>query len=165
MVPIRTQSTQNMRTPPDLIAQMRKLWNVDLFDLDVAADETNKIAPEFIDEKRDALKQDWCGAHVFCNPPYKKIQPWVDHGILQVIQGNAKNVYFVLPAQTSTVWFHELAAKSHLVILRRRVAFLRPDGSPTKSPPHGTIISRVSKDTVMSRGFITTAKYLRGIIT
>ena len=48
------------------------------FDTDAAASAENALAPHFWDEQADALKHDWAGRRIWCNPPYgRTIKKWV----------------------------------------------------------------------------------------
>jgi phage N-6-adenine-methyltransferase len=47
-------------------------------DTDAAASAENALCPHFWDEQADALRQDWNGKHIWCNPPYgRTIKKWV----------------------------------------------------------------------------------------
>jgi phage N-6-adenine-methyltransferase len=47
------------------------------FDLDVAACEASHWAPRYYTQADNGLAQPWDAQHVWCNPPYSKIAPWV----------------------------------------------------------------------------------------
>ncbi|MCE9558299.1 MAG: phage N-6-adenine-methyltransferase, partial [Armatimonadetes bacterium] len=56
----------------------------------------------------DALAQNWHG-HVFCNPPYTKLLTWVLKAFEEVKAGRCEKAVLLLPAHTSTEWFHDYA--------------------------------------------------------
>lgn len=96
-------------TPDDLFAE---LWNeFGPFDLDAAASEQNAKCPLFFTIVDDGLSQPWKG-RVWCNPPYRNLIRWVEKAWYEVSrEGGADLVVLLLPAQTSTRWFHDYALK------------------------------------------------------
>ena len=92
--------TYSWSTPDDLFGP---------FDLDVAASAENTKCSAFYDIESDGLNQPWRGS-VWCNPPYKDLIKWVSkaynevHGLRR-----CESACLLLPAQTSTAWFHDLA--------------------------------------------------------
>jgi len=88
------------------------------FDLDAAATfETSKCV-RFITKEDDALKVPWTvgdrkRTRVFLNPPYSKksgpIAAWVKKAHAESLDG--RTVVCVLPADTTTGWWHETCLK------------------------------------------------------
>ena len=123
------------------------------FDLDAAATAENALAPKFITKEMDALTLDWreicpAPARVWCNPPYSQaagpLFEWIT-----VCQGWSRfyRVVMLLPADTSTKWFHYLLQEKNMgtnvniKFLERRVRHLDPlTGKPGGSPKFGSII-------------------------
>lgn len=122
------------------------------FDLDAAADANNTLAPKFITKEMDALTCDWraiCPSpvptKVWCNPPYSHsagpLARWVD----RFMEGRWFGFHIValLPADTSTKWFHLLWNRNrpNITFLQRRVRHLDPKtGKPGGSPKFGSLI-------------------------
>ena len=52
----------------------------------------------------DGLKEHW-GHSNFCNPPYNKIDKWIEKGRLESESG--KTVVFLIPSRTDTKWWHD----------------------------------------------------------
>jgi phage N-6-adenine-methyltransferase len=93
-------------TPPDLFKDIESKYGP--FSLDVAADETNSKCEEYFDVKQDGRLQTWHG-RVWCNPPYVDLIKWVKKAYEETQAGNCEIAVILLPAQTSTQWFHEYA--------------------------------------------------------
>ena len=53
----------------------------------------------------DGLEVDW-EAKTFCNPPWRKIRPWVEKASKERTKG--KEVHLLLPASPNTAVFHDL---------------------------------------------------------
>jgi phage N-6-adenine-methyltransferase len=76
------------------------------FDTDAAASAQNALAPHFWDEQEDALKQDWAGRRIWCNPPYgRTIKKWVAKAAS--IIGTGGVVVMLIPSRTDTSYFHD----------------------------------------------------------
>lgn len=107
------------------------------FNLDVAAPNDG---PPFVPTIRwlssGSLERDWDG-FVWMNPPFagrNSLGPWMrkffDHG----------NGIALTPDRTSAPWFQEAWQRASLVLFTRKIKFIRPDGSPGKSPSNGTAL-------------------------
>lgn len=93
------------------------------FTLDAAALPTNTKCVGYFTPEQDGRVQPWRGV-VWCNPPYVNLIEWVRHAYEEVKAGRAQRVCLLLPAQTSTEWFHDYAlphAKLHWI--RGKVKF------------------------------------------
>ena len=118
----------NWRTPPEIFAKLNAEFS---FDLDAAADSSNALCPRWIDEKANALAMNWPGHSVFLNPPYgSKIAPFVREACAQAAKG--KTVVALVPLRMRAAWFHEhvLGQADEVRAVRKRIIFLRPDGTP-----------------------------------
>ena len=61
--------------------QEEKEWclftaGIEKYDLDVAACEQSHLAEKYYTKEDNGLVKPWFG-HIFCNPPYSDIEPWV----------------------------------------------------------------------------------------
>jgi phage N-6-adenine-methyltransferase len=130
----RTADTNDRRTPRWFFQACQARFG--RFDLDAAASAANALCPVFIDQAQDALAVVW--AHVSCrvkqvwaNPPYGPpgtIERWIakarqerdDHGIRTLL---------LLPADTSTRWYRDVAKTELTELVPFRLAFEAPDGS------------------------------------
>lgn len=140
-------NSDDYRTPKWLYDVLNTTYH---FDLDAACTRASCLAPNgfFFDEGLDALKSgtpSWADYNrIFVNPPYSKkagpLEEWV-----RIMWWTAmfyhKLVVAVLPATPNTQWFHNYVRPSgHVFYPRGRIAFDTPDGQPTKSARHDTMI-------------------------
>jgi len=85
----------------------------------------------------DSLDQDWYG-FIWMNPPFggrNGLVPWLqkfwDHG----------NGIALVPDRTSAPWWQTYVPQADAVLfVERKIKFIRPDGSPGKSPAQGTCL-------------------------
>ena len=135
------------RTPPDLLAECMDLAGVNGFDLDVAANDDNAVAPKWYTRDDDGLTSQWWG-NVWCNPPYSDIRPWVEKA--DRVQLECSSITMLLPAnRTEQAWWQDLIEpwrhgqwmRTHFLRGRRR--FDRPGwATPAKGdrPPFGLVL-------------------------
>ncbi len=86
-------------------------------------------------EADDGLLQPWEG-RVWLNPPYSKTRPWIER-LAEHGDGIA-----LLPADTSTVWFHAavLERADGICFLRHRLRFVRFDPGKETSARYPSIL-------------------------
>jgi hypothetical protein len=73
----------------------------------------------------------WSGERVFCNPPYKKIEPWLEKA------REASLAVYLLPSRTDTRWWHNYALKADEIrFIRGRLKF----GEAINSAPFPSVI-------------------------
>lgn len=79
---------------------------------------------------------------IFCNPPYSKIQPWLDKAVEELDKDNCKVAAFVLPQDLSTKWgkFCVNHASKIIFITGGRVQFIAPEGVKSSSNTKGTMV-------------------------
>lgn len=100
-------------TPKDLIAWLVSRYGE--YQLDAAAEEENKVCDKFFSEKTNCLTRWWGkGRHIWLNPPYDNIDPFVQKAIEQTQDGNQIDI--LLPADNSTAWFKEISDAAHEII-------------------------------------------------
>jgi len=133
---VATDQNDNWRTPAWLFKALDTEF---LFDVDGAADESNKLCPCFV---RDIRNNDGFtnGARVFCNPPYSNIDPFVRRAL-----AGSDLWVFILPARTRAAWFEALihSPRTEVRWLRKRIAFDPPPGVEASSPRMDTFIAVV----------------------
>lgn len=126
-------ATDEWYTPPHVFEAMGVR-----FDLDVAHPFAGLDwipAGEYICSR--SLQREWSG-FVWMNPPFggrNGLVPWLDkffaHG-----DGVA-----LVPDRTSAPWWQDYAPSADaLLFVRKKLRFLRPDGSEGKSPAQGTTL-------------------------
>ena len=102
-----TAKRTNHGTPRDFYRALNEVYH---FTLDVAATKKNKMAPDYIGRRQNALKPSthWTG-RVFVNPPYGKgLERWVGKAIVEVATNHAEFVVMLLPAYPDRKWFPAL---------------------------------------------------------
>ncbi len=112
------------------------------FDLDVASPQTDCPADDFCETMlcARALETPWWG-FVWMNPPFgarNGLVPWLDkffeHG----------NGVALVPDRTSAPWWQDYAPKAEAVLfVRKKLRFIRPDGSEGASPAQGTTLMAI----------------------
>ncbi len=141
--------TDDRRTPGDLLAECMDLANVEKFDLDVASNGENAVAPNWYSLQISGLDLDrpWYG-RVWCNPPYSDLRPW----IVKALAERPRYIVAVmlLPAnRTEQGWWQDLveparrAGDLDVYFLRGRRRFDRPGWTaPAKGdrPPFGLVV-------------------------
>ncbi|HEY8881907.1 MAG TPA: DNA N-6-adenine-methyltransferase [Dermatophilaceae bacterium] len=117
------------------------------FTLDVAAAAHNTKCERFFDRATDGLRQSWAGEHVWCNPPYSAIEPWVRKAWVEA--PGTRGIVMLLPAtRTEQKWWqrqvepHRDRPGSDFCVefLPGRMRFIRPgqlDVGPHERPPFG----------------------------
>jgi len=107
------------------------------FDMDAAADADNAKAPIWITRLDDGLQVPWQG-RVWLNPPWCRtkglsIVPWIDRAIEQAQSPAVSLVCLLVPASSSTRWWHKLATHATLIrLIKGRQKY--GDGGSAKFP-------------------------------
>jgi len=110
---------------------------------DPATSESNPTSADtFFTVKEDGLSQEW-GDNSFLNPPYGKVmKDWLAK--LRDTTENSKTVIALLPASR---WEQEYfqrcvfnEALDGFVLIRKRLQFLRSDGTPCKGNPYASVL-------------------------
>lgn len=103
------------------------------FDLDACAYDSTTKAPKWFTEADDALSKEWHGK-VWMNPPYGRALPtWLDYAYQQSLLDHNDCVWCLVPARPDTAWFHDIACKGKILLLKGRVSFLQ-EGNSVGSP-------------------------------
>lgn len=125
------------------------------FTLDVAAADHNAKAPRYFTKEQDGLAQTWAGEHVWCNPPYSDIYPWVHKAWAE--HERTRGIVMLLPAnRTEQKWWQKLVeprrdrAGSALraEFLPGRMRFLKPGQSevgPNERPPLRLLVADLGR--------------------
>ena len=138
---------QDWQTPPEFMNALPVK-----FDLDACAYDSTAQAPKWFTEADDALKQDWKGL-VWMNPPYGSAIPtWLEYAYQQSLKAHNKAVWCLVPARPDTAWFHDIACKGKILLLRGRVSFLQ-EGKSVGSPAFPSML--VIFDKTVKQSIIT----------
>jgi site-specific DNA-methyltransferase (adenine-specific) len=95
------------------------------FDLDAAASDELHVCPFYFTAVSDGLRLPWWGT-VWCNPPYGRgIGEWVRKALREVATGRVDRVVMLVPAATSTSYWHDLVTPNakEIRFLRGRLKF------------------------------------------
>jgi phage N-6-adenine-methyltransferase len=125
------------QTPQWLFDWANNRWG---FDVDLAADDSNKKLPRFFDIDDDALMQHWwrCGESFWVNPPYSEIEPWLEKAWLECQKGNITVVLLIPTFNGDKYWGKHIFGKAAEVInIVGRVAFELPDENGEPKPQSG----------------------------
>ncbi|MEW2741603.1 phage N-6-adenine-methyltransferase [Providencia rettgeri] len=101
------------------------------FQVDVACNKDNALFENYIGNEKDALQCSWGnpGTIAFLNPPYSKIEPWIDAAIRE--QSMGVTTVMLIPQSIDTKWYIKArkSANEVVFITGGRIAFLEPDVS------------------------------------
>jgi hypothetical protein len=130
-------ATDEWYTPPYVFEAM----GVD-FHMDVASPGAH-ITPwipaiRFVTSR--SLSREWKGS-VWMNPPFgarNGLRPWLDKFF------SHRNGVALVPDRTSAPWWQDYADRSDLILfVRKKIRFIRPDGTTGNSPAQGTTLLAV----------------------
>lgn len=132
-------TTDEWYTPKSIIDALGQ------FDLDPCAPECPLFdtAKTMYNKNDNGLSKEWFG-RVWLNPPYSRplieqfVKKMADHG----------NGIALLFNRCDNKMFHDIIFEKATAIkfLRKRIRFLRPDGSPGNSPGCGSVLIAFGKD-------------------
>jgi len=107
--PRMSSDKQDWGTPPQFIEWIEKELIKGPIDLDVCAHEDNNKCDRYFTIEDDALSQTWYCENAWMNPPFGRDLPkFIDKAIEEIEEGNARNVWILVPARTDTKWAHRL---------------------------------------------------------
>lgn len=106
------------------------------FDLDPCATSDNHKTDWYFTKEQDGLNQNWGGHRVFCNPPYSKIDKWVEKAYRES-QYDHTIVVLLIPARTDTRYFHNfIYNRAEIRFVKGRLKF----GQSKNSAPFPSMI-------------------------
>jgi phage N-6-adenine-methyltransferase len=125
---------------------------VDLFDvqIDLCADETNAVVPDFLSAEDNALIVPWASLFEsytgvgWCNPPYSDITPWVKKARYERTRGFT--TVMLVPDTTSSPWFRLAVRSAGLFFFDGRIQFDPPPGIKKSSNDRGSVLFVFSPD-------------------
>lgn len=119
-------SKQDWATPWDFFHRCEDIFGE--FTLDACAETWSAKCSKFYSKEQNGLTENWREEHVWCNPPYGNILPWVEKASYQARIFKDSSALLLLPASTDTRWFHEwVMPYATLIFIRGRIEFERPD--------------------------------------
>ena len=128
-----TSNSDEWATPQDIFDKLNCEFQ---FDLDPCATAENHKTDLYFTAEQDGLKQNWGGRRVFCNPPYSKIDKWVEKAYRESRQDHTI-VVLLIPARTDTKYFHNfIYNRAEIRFVRGRLKF----GQSKNSAPFPSMI-------------------------
>jgi phage N-6-adenine-methyltransferase len=150
VVPEASIENDERYTTRETLAWCMERAGVDGFDLDVAACEESRHAPRFYSKADNGLLQPWDAEHIWCNPPYSDIEPWVEKAWCEFGDDACDVIAMLLPAiKTEQPWwqrkvepFRDRGASLRAHFLPGRTAFARPGsgGVGQSGAPFGCVL-------------------------
>ena len=123
-------------TPPEIFDPLMNEFN---FDLDAAADTQTHRLPRYLAPGMSCLRDlAWPGKRIWMNPPYgRKLELFVRRAFREwAVQSFDPDFILVvlIPFRCRAAWWHEcvIGRASEVRCVRKRIKFLRPDGTRGK---------------------------------
>jgi phage N-6-adenine-methyltransferase len=141
-----TDEIDDRATTPEIYGPLHERFG---FTVDVAAAAHNTKCERFYSIEQDGLTQSWAGEHVWCNPPYSNIRPWLEKAWHAWNNERAATIVMLLPAnRTEQGWWQDLVEPAlrrrwpefAVEFLPGRIRFLRKGSTeigPNERPPFG----------------------------
>ncbi len=121
------RSRQDYCTPPSLLDAIKKEWDIEDFDWDLAASKDNRVCTGYYSKEDDALTKSWKlgNSWNWCNPPFGDIEPWVAKAYTESMTNNANTIVLV-PASVGSNWWAKWVHKMCPVIyfMNGRITFV-----------------------------------------
>jgi len=111
------------------------------FDMDVAASEGNAKCKNYITASIDAFKTTW-GNTNWCNCPYGPsgtIPKWIERARQQRYEWDSRTL-LLLPADTSTRWYHDVSRTELIELVPFRLKFDSPGAVQNDSAKFGSLL-------------------------
>lgn len=122
---------ERWQTPPEIFEPLNEEFS---FQVDAAADSVTTRCKRFL---TDALgPNEWPGARIWLNPPYgRKLEPFVRRAADEADRGDKRTIVALIPFRCRAAWWHEcvIGRAAEVRCVRKRIRFVRPDGSRGKS--------------------------------
>lgn len=134
-------ATVEWYTPPEIIRALG------FFDLDPCTSDTaikvNSSAKSYYTKKDNGLIMPWHG-RIWLNPPYSN----PEIGEFMRKMANHNNGIALVFNRCDSAWFHKyvLECADSLLFLRKRIYFVREDGTPGDRPGCGSVLIAYGKE-------------------
>ncbi|MEO7778492.1 MAG: DNA N-6-adenine-methyltransferase [Fibrobacteria bacterium] len=152
------EDSDEWRTPLPVLRAIERHLGVH-FIADMAADRHNSVCPIYFtreddtlamnagsirDRIRDSLPAVDPQKHaLFCNPPYKAtgLAAWIQKGAAVSKWIDLPWVFLLPASRTEQPWMHlRPAHEFNLTLVKHRIAYIRPDGTPGTRPNHPSMV-------------------------
>jgi phage N-6-adenine-methyltransferase len=112
----QSKKTDDWQTPKEIYNKLNEEFH---FDFD----------PCPLEPHWNGLEIGWYG-NIFVNPPYSQIELWLEKAQIELSNGHAKTIVFLVFANTDTEWFHKyVLGKGDIRFLKGRIKFLDREGN------------------------------------
>ena len=123
---------QDWQTPPSVFEPLHREFG---FTIDAAASSENALLPRYWNEENDAIKQDWSGERIWCNPPYGRYQR---EFIRKAAEMQADVTVLLIPARPDTAAWHDwIFPYAEIRFIRGRIKFV---GAKNSAPFPSAIV-------------------------
>lgn len=139
-------------TLPSTVEACAEFTEVRKFDLDVAACRESFLGTTYMTGQEggvSGLVERWHG-HVWCNPPWSDLKPWVAKAWAEFEAGNVLSISMLLPVRTEQPFWQELIEpfrdidgrlSTHFLAKRQRFGSPEdPQGLKAGSPPFSCVL-------------------------
>lgn len=152
------KDSDEWRTPLPVLRAIERHLGV-RFIADMAADRDNALCPVFFTKEDDTLTitagkileriREYIPAPdpdkhaLFCNPPYGStgLAPWINKAALVSKWIDLPWVFLLPASRTEQPWMHiRPASEFNLALVKYRIAYIRPDGTPGTRPNHPSMV-------------------------
>lgn len=126
-----------LATPFSVYNYLNKIYK---FDVDLAANDSNKKHSTFIDPLTNSLLVDWLnyGNTGFLNPPYSDIYPWMLKAISN--RDRFRTVMLIPSPNGESLYLLVEQFASSITLVHGRISFLDIWGNPKIGNPRGSCI-------------------------
>lgn len=100
----RGNSKQAVRTPPEFLAAVQRRFGRITFDL--AATPKNAVCESYFTKRQDSLRRPWPVGLNWLNPPFDRIDPWVEKAALESQRRNVR-IIILVPASIGSNWYRD----------------------------------------------------------
>ena len=137
-------------TDPEFFAELAERFGG--FDLDVAAAPHNAKCERYYSIEDDGLSLPWDARHVWCNPPYSRLDRWVYKAASEWAAGRCERIVMLLPAnRCEQAWWQDNVepfrdrpgSPLRTEFLRGRLRFIKAGATeikPNERPPFGCVL-------------------------
>jgi phage N-6-adenine-methyltransferase len=113
-------------TPWNIVQPLADEFANGEFDLDPCCTPESAKGRVYYTIADDGLSLPWNGT-VWLNPPYSKIQPWIEKSLAEIQAGNARLVVAMLPVLGGNRWFAMATREASLIrFYPKRINFYGP---------------------------------------